>query len=90
MNSIGEKVTYPNLEGVYICIHMPNGFAARSGPEVHMGNVFPQDITLLRGKAGDGGAGVSATCELQLLLCSVIITTPSRKESVPKKLEKKP
>ena len=42
-------------------------------------HAFPQGvlavITLVEGRAGDGGAGARAKCEPGLLLCSLAVTT---------------
>ena len=100
---LGERVTYPGLEvkwcpcvGVSLCslLHVPGGFSERASSEMSRGHIFPGGvlaaITLVGGRAGDGGARAKAKCELGLLLCSMAATTLLGAGAGPNMLEQKP
>lgn len=67
---------------------VPSVFGGRAGSEVSTGHVFPEGvfvgITLMGNGVGDGGAKTRSTCDLELLLYSMVITALLREGSGPK------
>ena len=78
--------------GVSLCsLHMPSGFGGRAGYDVNTSEVFPQGvlaaITLVGGRAEDGGGSAGARCELGFPFCLVVLTALSGAEASLKLLE---
>ena len=97
---LGETVTiavlklcpYVSVSLFSLCV--PSDFGRRAGFDMNTSHVFPQGVlaavTLVGGRAGDGGAKARTRCEVRLPLCSVTITALLRVGLGPRLLGQKP
>lgn len=94
---LSESVTYPSLEGASLCgsvlysLHVPSGLVGelnlKRASVTFFSQVLMASFTLVGSEAGNERAKARATCELELFLHSVVITSLSSLGSGPKILE---